>query len=138
MNAQPPIQSAPTQRTAGMAYLGVLLMVLLLTLTGLTFIATVRISSMATAGRLDAIQADYLAESAANHALWRLLNEEPLEYHIAQDRDDSEQDGAASEPSGSTLELGQRYYVGLRFLNVAIPQGETVNVARVLFTESSD
>ena len=138
MNAQPPTQSARIQHTTGMAYLGVLLMVLLLTLTGLTFIATVRISSMATAGRLDAIQADYLAESAANHALWRLLNEESLEYHIAQDRDDSEQDGDVSVPYGATLELGQRYYVGLRFLKVAIPQGETVNAARVLFTASID
>ncbi len=70
----------------------------------------------------------YLAESAANHALWRLLNEEPLEYAVAGDLDDSEQNSTYGEPYGPELELGQRRYVGLRFRDVAIPQGETAKM----------
>jgi len=58
-----------------MAYVVVLLLVLLLTSLGLTFIHQVSTQRAATTGRLPGMQAEYLAESAANHAMWRLLNE---------------------------------------------------------------
>jgi hypothetical protein len=123
---------------SGMAYLGVLTIVLLLTLTGLAFILTVRVSSMATEGRLDAIQAGYLAESAANHAFWRLLNEAPETRHIVSNSDDARQHaiGQIAEPFTDRLELGSREYVGLRFRNVSIPQGATVKMAHVEFVAS--
>ena len=58
-----------------MAYVVVLLLVLLLTTLGLTFLNQVGTQRAATANRLPGMQAEYLAESAANHAMWRLLNE---------------------------------------------------------------
>lgn len=121
---------------SGMAYVAVLLLALLLSSLGLTFIFTVRTQTLAATGRLDAIQAAYLAESAANHALWRVLNEDDdVNAYVAQDSDDAQQDyDEDCELYDQKLELGQRWYVGLRFLDVAVPQGETISVARVQFT----
>ena len=138
MIAPVPHNTRHTHAKEGMAYLGILLLVLLLTVTALTFVVTVRVSSMAATDRLESVQAGYLAESAANHALWRLLNEAKGVYYVAANRNDSEQAsiGEDGEPYGTPLELGMQKFVGLRFVDVAIPQGETVNVARVQFLAS--
>jgi hypothetical protein len=60
---------------AGVAYLAILLILALLSTLGLTFLARVQVGGMAVAGHDAVVQAEYLAEAAANHAMWRLLNE---------------------------------------------------------------
>lgn len=64
-----------SKREAGLAYVAILLLVAIMSTLGLTFLAKSRILSSATANHADGMQAEYLAEAAANHALWRLLNE---------------------------------------------------------------
>ena len=59
----------------GMAYLAVLMAVLLLTTLGLTLLSRVSVQRVVTDSRVPAMQAAYLAESAASHAMWRLLND---------------------------------------------------------------
>ncbi|MBW1895790.1 MAG: hypothetical protein JRI47_01910, partial [Deltaproteobacteria bacterium] len=60
---------------AGLAYAGILFLLVILSTMALAFLFKVGIESAATETRGKSMQADYLAESAANHALWRLLNE---------------------------------------------------------------
>ena len=65
----------PGASEAGIAYVAILFLLVVLVTLGLTFMleAGTRVSAMA--GRAEAMQAHYLAEAAANHAVWRLLNE---------------------------------------------------------------
>jgi len=59
----------------GMAYVAVLVLLIILSTLGLAFIHKAGIEAAATMSRGEGMQADYLAEAAANHAMWRLLNE---------------------------------------------------------------
>ena len=63
------------RRRAGLAYIAILFLLVLLGTMGLAFINRVGIETTATAGRGQSLQAHYLAEAAALHAMWRLLNE---------------------------------------------------------------
>jgi hypothetical protein len=60
---------------AGLAYVAILLLLTVLSTMGFAFLFKVGIETAATETRGKSMQVDYLAESAANHALWRLLNE---------------------------------------------------------------
>jgi hypothetical protein len=60
---------------AGIGYVAILVLLAILSTMGLTFIYKVGIMSSVTLNRRTSMQAHYLAESAANHALWRLLND---------------------------------------------------------------
>lgn len=60
----------------GMAYIAILLLVLVLTSLGFAFLHQVSTQRAVSATRLPGMQAAYLAESAANHAMWLLLNDE--------------------------------------------------------------
>ena len=60
---------------AGFAYVAILFILIILSLLSLAFLQKVGTETSATMNRGKNMQAHYLAESAANHALWRLLNE---------------------------------------------------------------
>ena len=68
-------REAASRGRAGLAYVAVLLVLLLLTSLGLTFLSRVSILRATMEGSMPMAQADYLAETAANHAMWRLLHE---------------------------------------------------------------
>ena len=59
----------------GVGYVAILLLLAVLSTLGLSFIHKVGMQQSAVMNQKPSMQADYLAESAANHALWRLLNE---------------------------------------------------------------
>lgn len=59
----------------GISYLTILFLLAVLSALGLAFIQKANIGTSASVARGDSMQAHYLAESAANHAMWRLLNE---------------------------------------------------------------
>jgi hypothetical protein len=61
--------------SSGFSYVVVLLFVTLITVLGLSFLSKAGIGTSATLNRSSAIQAEYLAEAAANHAMWKLLND---------------------------------------------------------------
>jgi len=60
---------------SGVALIMVLFLLAVLSALGFSFIQKASIGTSATTTRGAAMQAHYLAESAANHALWRLLND---------------------------------------------------------------
>ncbi|MBL7645546.1 MAG: hypothetical protein JNK74_05075 [Candidatus Hydrogenedentes bacterium] len=60
----------------GMAYVALLFLLVILLTLGLSFIYSTSSQTASTMGRTEQMQAQYLAESAVNHALWRLKNEE--------------------------------------------------------------
>jgi hypothetical protein len=59
----------------GMAYVAILFLLVIMTTLGLAFLLKAGTETSVTMTRAANIQAEYLAESAVNHALWRLLNE---------------------------------------------------------------
>lgn len=59
----------------GFAYVTVLLFMAILVTLSLSFLSRAGIGTAATLNRGSAIQAEYLAEAAVNHAKWRLINE---------------------------------------------------------------
>ena len=63
------------RRKEGIAYAMVLFLLAIIAATGLAFLYRVGARTSATASRVASMQALYLAESAADHARWRLLNE---------------------------------------------------------------
>ncbi|PCJ55998.1 MAG: hypothetical protein COA73_13125 [Candidatus Hydrogenedentota bacterium] len=72
---------------AGFAYVAILVLILMMTSLGIAFSLKVGVHSSATAKRTDHLEASYLAEAAANHAMWRLLNEtsfpvDPTKYDM--------------------------------------------------------
>ena len=60
---------------AGFAYVAVLVILMLVTTMGLAFLYKAGTEASATMSRGSNMQAHYLAEAAANHAMWRLLHE---------------------------------------------------------------
>lgn len=60
---------------SGLAYVAILVLLAIMSTLALAFLSKIGTLTLATANRLDGMQANYLAESAANHALWRLLND---------------------------------------------------------------
>ena len=63
------------RKDAGFALIWVLFVVAIISALSLAFLHKVSIGTAATVTRGNAMQAHYLARAAANHALWRLLNE---------------------------------------------------------------
>ena len=59
----------------GLGYVAILVLLAILSTMGLAFIYKVGLMSSVTLNRRTSMQAHYLAESAANHALWRMLND---------------------------------------------------------------
>lgn len=60
---------------SGLAYVAILVLLAIMSTLALAFLAKIGTLTLATTNRLAGMQANYLAESAANHALWRLLND---------------------------------------------------------------
>ena len=71
------------RREAGLALIWVLMVVAVTSALSLSFLQKVSIGISASGTRSNSIQAQYLAEAAANHALWRLLNQET--FPVASD-----------------------------------------------------
>jgi Tfp pilus assembly protein PilX len=59
----------------GLGYVAILVLLAILSTMGLTFVYKVGLMSSITLNRRTSMQAHHLAESAANHALWRILND---------------------------------------------------------------
>jgi hypothetical protein len=72
------------EHRSGFAYVAVLLFVAVLSVLGLSFLSRGGIGTSATLGRGVEMQAEYLAEAAANDAMWRLLNDPA--FPAAEDR----------------------------------------------------
>lgn len=62
-------------RRSGFTYVAVLVLLVILMTIGLTFVSRSGILASATLGRRDRLQAEYLAESALNHAVWAIQND---------------------------------------------------------------
>ncbi|MGD8834097.1 MAG: hypothetical protein PVJ19_04130, partial [Desulfobacteraceae bacterium] len=60
---------------AGMGYVALLGLLAVVSTLALAFVHMVGVETAANQTRIRHAQSDYLARSAANHALWRLLNE---------------------------------------------------------------
>jgi hypothetical protein len=60
---------------SGFAYVAVLIILFVLTALGMAFILRAGLMLSAVSASTESSQAQYLAESAANHAMWRLMNE---------------------------------------------------------------
>ena len=65
----------------GIVYIIILFLLIIISSLGLAFISKTSISTSVISKRSEAMQAQYLAESAANHALWRLLNDSDFHPH---------------------------------------------------------
>jgi len=63
------------RKETGLAYVAILVLLAIMSTLALAFLSKTGTLTLATANRLAGMQANYLAESAANHALWRLLND---------------------------------------------------------------
>jgi hypothetical protein len=132
---------------AGMAYVVLLVLLAIMSALGFSFLFKVGVGNSATETRGAGMQAHYLAESAANHAIWRMLKQSSLavDLRVTHDHDDAEEeyDGDMSL-NHANMELGRMRYVGVRFLNVNIPQGATIVTAYIEFqaadsnTENTD
>jgi len=62
-----------------------------------------------------------------------------VEIQIGHDDDDAEEDnGGTMTLNDNDIELGQMKYVGVRFLDVGVPQGSTITNAYVKFRASSN
>lgn len=129
-------------KEAGIAYLTTLFLLTLLTAMGLTFLHKARMEMAITSTRAQGMQAEYLAEAATNHAMWRILNmsssQGDLQVSHVNDNGEEQADGGIT--TGIDLQdlvLGNENYVGLRFSNVQIPQGTDIASGYVEFTSSS-
>ena len=63
------------RKEEGLAFIWILLLLAMISALSVAFLNKVGIGTAATATRGAAMQAQYLARSGANHALWRLLND---------------------------------------------------------------
>ena len=105
-------------KQSGMAYVAILALLAIMSTLGLAFLFKVGIETSATETRTSGMQAHYLAEAAANHAMWRLLNEITNDFgsRVAYDDDDSEEsDDGSIALDGNKLNMGTERYVGVRF-----------------------
>ena len=122
---------------AGIAYLTILFLLVFLSALGLAFLHRAHTEVKLTEMRGQGMQAQYLAEAAANHAMWRLLYEiDSSSVRVAHADDDAQEKDDTHMELDKKHELGKKSYVGLRFLNVKIPQGATIMNASVEFRAS--
>jgi hypothetical protein len=70
-----PNSGMENRNEAGMAYVALLALLAIMSTLGMAFLFKVGIETSVIETRGNGMQAHYLAEAAANHALWRLLNE---------------------------------------------------------------
>jgi hypothetical protein len=119
---------------SGIGYVMVLLILVLMSSLSLAFLAKVGTETSATMKRGDGMQASYLAETAANHAMWRLLNDgiSSIDIRVGHNYDDAVQNQWGNmEPDIDRMEIGTQLYGAIRFLNVAIPQGAAIASAYI-------
>jgi hypothetical protein len=64
-----------TKKESGVAYIAILGLVVIVSALGAAFLNRTGIQSSASMQIINAAQAEYLAESAANHAMWKLLHD---------------------------------------------------------------
>ena len=132
-------------RNAGLAYVYLLFLLVILFTMSMAFLVQAATRLDAVVLESDSAQLEYLAESAASHALWRLLNESftpapNIDLSVCLPADDAEEamDGTmASGSDNNRLEFGTKKYVGVRFPGVAIPPGATITTAYVEFLSSN-
>ena len=66
---------SPGEKEKGMTFIWILFLLVILTVLSLAFIRRISIGTSAVASIGSAMQADYLARAAVNHALWLQLND---------------------------------------------------------------
>ncbi len=126
---------------SGMAYIAILVLLAIMSTLAFSFLFKVGTQTHATMNRGSGMQSHYLAEAAANHAMWRLLHESGFTdaLRVSHDDDDAEEeDDGDMKLDADKMELGNRRFVGVRFLNVTIPQGAKIVNAHVTFEASDD
>ncbi len=64
-----------SRKDAGMAYVAILVLLAVISTLAFTLLFKTGTGMLATMTRGNSMQAHYLAESAANHAMWRILND---------------------------------------------------------------
>jgi Tfp pilus assembly protein PilX len=64
-----------SRKESGLAYVAILILLAVMSALGFAFIFKAGTQTSATMNRSSGMQAHYLAESAANHAMWRILND---------------------------------------------------------------
>jgi len=64
-----------SRKNAGMAYVAILVLLVIISTLAFTLLFKAGTGMLATMTRGNSMQAHYLAECAANHAMWRLLND---------------------------------------------------------------
>jgi len=70
------VHKTEKENQAGIAFVWVLMVLAITSALSLAFLQKVSVGTSAAATRSSAIKAQYLAEAAAGHALWRLINED--------------------------------------------------------------
>ena len=73
-----------SRKDAGMAYVAILVLLAIISTLAFTLLFKAGTGMLATMTRGNSMQAHYLAESAANHAMWQLLNDS--DFPAAEDR----------------------------------------------------
>lgn len=125
-----------------MAYVAILFLLMVASALALAFTYDVGTQLSLLGDRQSAMQAGYLAESAANHAMWRSLGAAPVMSTVAASADDAEQEFSGKAVINSDkLRLGEFQFVGLRFNDVRLPRGAKILNAKLEFvaeTSKSD
>ena len=120
---------------AGIAYIAILFMLIILSLLSLAFLQKIGTETSTTMNRGKNMQAHYLAETAANHAMWRLLNEtvSTVDIRVSNNNDDAEEFNNTTMKNDNHIVAGKSKYVAVRF-NVNIPPGASVTSAYIEVT----
>lgn len=129
-----PDKPGKNSRESGIAYVAILFLLTILGSLSLAFILKVGTETSAIQNRGAGMKAYYLAEAAANHAMWQLLHSDaaPGGFRINNKNDDAVEDfGGSVKLDDDKLELGQKKFVGLRFNNVLVPKDAIITNAFV-------
>ena len=122
-----------------MAYVAILALLMLASVLALAVSYRVGTQISLLDQRTSSLQADYLAESAANHAVWEFTAVGSVDRRVSTSTDDSRE--KLSDQTNWHLApdpwMGQNI-CGTRFQNVQIPQGATILDAYVEFTSAED
>ena len=122
-----------------MAYIAILFLLMVASVLALAFTHEVGTQLSLLDDRDKAMQANYLAESAANHAMWRMLGVPPVVSLVAVDGDDAEQPAVPGPVKNNPeLKLGRSQLVGMRFSAVSVPMGAKILSAHVELKAKGD
>lgn len=129
-------RNARRSAKSGMAYVAVLILLMLASTLALAFSYRVGSQIALVDQRANAMQANYLAESAANHAVWRMLsNRRELQLSVSSGADDAIEvwNLGTMDSSHQDVHLGWEEFGAIRLDGVGIPQGSQILSAQFEF-----